>query len=264
MPQAGLLFLNADDWGRDRETTDRTFQCVQGGSVSSVSAMVFMEDSQRSARVAVENSIDAGLHLNFTTPFSEKMCSSTLVNYQERIARHLSHHRFAQVLFHPGLVNAFEYVVRAQIDEFSRLYGAPPARLDGHHHMHLCANVLFQGLIPVNIMVRRNFSFESGEKSVWNRLYRGLMDRALARRYRVADYFFSLPPLEPESRLQRMVDLSFEYIVEVETHPVKQDEYRFLTEGGIARVRDNVRIGPPSGISWSSEKTASVVERGGV
>lgn len=263
MAKAGLLFLNADDWGRDRETTNRTFECVQGRHVSSVSAMVFMEDSQRAAKMASENAIDAGLHLNLTTPFSEKMCPSTLMKHQENIARHLSRHRLAQVLFHPGLVKAFEYVVQAQLDEYSRLYGAPPARLDGHHHMHLCANVLLQGLIPANIMVRRNFSFEPGEKSGWNRLYRSLVDRALARRHRLADYFFSLPPLQPESRLRRMVELSREHIVEVETHPVNQDEYRFLTEGGLARVSEHARTGPPSGISWPGGKSASVIERGG-
>ncbi len=43
----GVLIVNADDWGRDRETTDHTLECVVGGAVSSVSAMVFMEDSTR-------------------------------------------------------------------------------------------------------------------------------------------------------------------------------------------------------------------------
>jgi predicted glycoside hydrolase/deacetylase ChbG (UPF0249 family) len=250
MSQLGLLFINADDWGRDAETTDRTFECVRGKYVSSVSAMVFMEDSERAAKIAAEHGIDAGLHLNLTTPFSTEMCPSALKSHQERIARHLLRHRLAQVLFHPGLVNGFEYVVRTQIDEYARLYGAPPARLDGHHHMHLCANVLLQGLIPSNTMVRRNFSFESGEKSTWNRVYRRLVDRAIARRHRLADYFFSLPPLEPESRLQRMFSLSRDHIVEIETHPVSKDEYWFLTGEVVARLAEHVRMGPPSSISW--------------
>src|SRR4029077_20103780 len=63
----GVLIINADDWGRSQETTDRIAECVAHGAVSSVSAMVFMEDSERSAVIARERGIDAGLHLNFTT-----------------------------------------------------------------------------------------------------------------------------------------------------------------------------------------------------
>lgn len=248
----GFLIMNADDWGRDRNTTDRTLDCVRRGSISSVSAMVFMEDSERAAAMAREHAIDAGLHLNVTTPFSAGNCHSKLRECREKIARYLLRYRLAQVMFHPWLRNEFEYVVRAQLDEFSRIYGVEPSRLDGHHHMHLCANVLFQGLLPPNTIVRRNFSFEAGEKSLWNRYYRRFVDSILARRHRMTDYFFSLSPLQPEGRLQRIISLTREYVVEVETHPVNPDEYRFLTEEGIARFVENVRIASPSAISWGS------------
>src|SRR6266480_4217678 len=66
----GVLIVNADDWGRDAETTARIAECVVPGGVSSVSAMVFMADSERAADTARERGIDAGLHVNFTTPFS--------------------------------------------------------------------------------------------------------------------------------------------------------------------------------------------------
>src|SRR6185436_18089720 len=178
-PRAGFLIVNADDWGRASDTTDRTLECIRGGSVSSVSAMVFMEDSNRAATIAREHAIESGLHLNFTTPFSAGNCPSRLMECQQKIARYLLRHRLAQVMFQPGLINAFEYVVVAQLDEFRRLYGTDPFRLDGHHHMHLCANVLFQGLLPQNTIVRSNFSFEAGEKSLWNRLYRRVVDRVL-------------------------------------------------------------------------------------
>src|SRR5947199_391206 len=83
----------------------------------------------------------------------------------------LLRHRLAPVVFHPGLVRSFEYVVAAQRQEFSRLYRAEPERVDGHHHMHLCANVLLGGLLPRGTLVRRNFSFQRGERSFFNRLY---------------------------------------------------------------------------------------------
>ena len=64
--QSGALVINADDWGRDRDTTDHTLECIRAGSVSSVSAMVFMEDSEGAAARAREQGIgrhvpDAGL-----------------------------------------------------------------------------------------------------------------------------------------------------------------------------------------------------------
>ncbi|MGC4097224.1 MAG: ChbG/HpnK family deacetylase [Nitrospira sp.] len=249
VPGRGILIVNADDWGRNRHTTDRTFDCVRRGAVSSVSAMVFMEDSERAATVAREYAVDTGLHLNLTTPFQAANCPTKLRERQGEIARHLLRHRFAQVVFHPGLIEAFRYVVRAQFDEFSRLYGHGPSRLDGHHHMHLSANVLIQGLLPPNTIVRRSFSFESGEKSIWNRYYRRAIDSVLSRHHRMSDYFFSLSPLDPLSRLNRIFSLAHEWAVEVEAHPVKDDEYRFLTEDGIARIVNSLAARSLSAIS---------------
>ena len=231
----GALIVNADDWGRDHETTERIYECVLRGTVSSVSAMVFMEDSDRAATVARERAIDAGLHLNLTTVFSASRCSSSLAQRQQELAKHLRRHRLSQVMFHPALTRSFEYVVSAQLDEFARLYGALPERIDGHHHMHLCSNVLLGKLLPAGTMVRRNFSFQPGEKSLYNRLYRRIVDRKLARRHRLTDYFFSLAPLDPPGRLQRIFSLARQSVVEVETHPVNADEYGFLMGDDILR-----------------------------
>ena len=231
----GALIVNADDWGRNHETTERIYECVLRGRVSSVSAMVFMEDSDRAATVARERAIDAGLHLNLTTVFSASRCSSSLAQRQQELAKHLRRHRLSQVMFHPALTRSFEYVVSAQLDEFARLYGALPERIDGHHHMHLCSNVLLGKLLPAGTMVRRNFSFQPGEKSLYNRLYRRIVDRKLARRHRLTDYFFSLAPLDPPGRLQRIFSLARQSVVEVETHPVNADEYGFLIGDDILR-----------------------------
>ena len=243
-PRAGLLIINADDWGRDNETTDRMLECVLYGTVSSVSAMVFLEDSERAAAIARERGIDAGLHLNFTTPFSAANCPGRLAERQQEIAAYLLRRRLNQMFFHPGLVRSFEYVAKAQFDEFFRLYGTPPDRIDGHHHMHLCANVLLGRLLPPGTLVRRNFSFQPGEKSLVNRLYRNAVDHRLARRYRIVDFLFSLPPLEPQGRLERIRSLARQYVVEVETHPIKADEYQFLKGDEVARWTEDVPIAP--------------------
>lgn len=238
----GVLIINADDWGRERETTDRILDCIRGGAVSSVSGMVFMEDSERAACVAREKGIDVGLHLNFTTPFSGPASSTRLKEHHQRLSRYLAWHRYSQVLFHPGLTTSFDYVIAAQLDEFRRLYGTAPERLDGHHHMHLCTNVLVGRLLPAGTIVRRSFSFGWGEKSRANRLYRECVNRVLAKRHRLVDYFFSLFPLVPLGRVQRMFSLARQFAVEVETHPANAVEYRFLRQGEIFRAAEDIQI----------------------
>jgi predicted glycoside hydrolase/deacetylase ChbG (UPF0249 family) len=238
----GSLILNADDWGRDRNTTDRTLDCVLQGAVSSVSAMVFMEDSERAASLARERGIDAGLHLNLTTAFSAGQVSGDLAEHQRKISSYLQGYRYAQAVFHPGLSNSFRYVVAAQIDEFIRLYGRVPGRIDGHHHMHLCANVLLPGLLPKRTIVRRNFTFQAGEKSLPNRLFRRAVDHILARRYYLVDFFFALPVLIAQSRLQHVLSLAEDNGIEIETHPAVIGEYRFLACGEIFQWIDASRI----------------------
>jgi len=244
VPQTGRLIINADDWGRDRETTDRILECILLGAVSSASAMVFMADSERAAAIAKDERIDVGLHLNLTTPFSAADCPTRLIEHQQRISRYLHWHRLSQVVFHPGLVRSFKYVASAQREEFHRIYGTAPERLDGHHHMHLCANMLIEGLVPPGMIVRRNFSFQPGEKGLINRFYRQVVDRLLARRHRLTDFFFSLAPLEPPGRLRRVFTLARQFVVEVGTHPIKPEEYRFLAGGEIFRWTGGRQIAP--------------------
>jgi chitin disaccharide deacetylase len=246
--KSGLLIINADDWGQDRSTTDRTLECWASGGISSVSAMVFMEDSERAAALAREHGIEAGLHLNFTAPFLANRVPANLTEHHARICRHLRRHRLAQSFFHPGLMRSFEYVTAAQLDEFHRLYGTAAERIDGHHHMHLCANVLIQRLLPFGTMVRRSFAFDLGEKSLGNYVYRSMVDRGISRRHRVTDYLFSLPPIEPETRLKKIFSLASRFAVELETHPVNPEEHRFLAGREIFRQIGEIRLAPPSAL----------------
>jgi predicted glycoside hydrolase/deacetylase ChbG (UPF0249 family) len=231
----GCLIINADDWGRDAQTTDRTLECFQKGRLSSASGMVFMEDSERAASLAREHSLDVALHLNLSTPFAAPGTPSRLHAHHQKLRNYLRAHRLARVLYNPGLANSFEYAVRSQFEEFSRIYGRMPDRIDGHHHMHLAANVLLQGLLPPGTIVRRHFSYEPGEKVLRNSVFRLFSQTLMGKRYRIADFFFSLPPFAPSARLQRIFKLAQSFAVEVETHPINHEEYRFLTEGDLPR-----------------------------
>jgi hypothetical protein len=223
--------------------------CVSQGAVSSVSAMVFMEDSDRAAAIALEQGVNAGLHFNFTSPFTSSGCPRPVADRQAELATYLRRHRLAQVMYHPGLTATFSYVVAAQLDEYRRLYGKNPDRVDGHHHMHLCANVLLGDLLPHGTLVRRNFSFQPGEKGMVNRLYRATVDRILKRHHRTVDLFFSLPPLQPSSRLERIFSLARRFAVELETHPAHPDEHQFLAGGEIFRWTGDIPIAPPPQVS---------------
>jgi chitin disaccharide deacetylase len=231
----GCLIINADDWGRDPRTTDRTFECFQHGALSSASGMVFMQDSERAAAIAIEHGFDVGLHLNLSAPFSAPGTPTRLATDHQKVREYLCARRSARLLYHPGLANSFEYAVASQLEEFTRLYGRTPDRIDGHHHMHLSANVLLQGLLPSGTIVRRHFSYDPGEKMLRNSVFRLYSRALLAGRYRVTDFFFSLPPLAPEVRLRRIFSLTQRSVVELETHPVNPEEYRFLTGGDLLR-----------------------------
>jgi hypothetical protein len=243
--RAAGLIINADDWGCDRETTDRTFKCLLHGSVSSVSAMVFMEDSERAAEIAYERGLDVGLHLNFTTSFSSKSCPAPLLEHQCRVAACLLRHSFAPAMFHPTVMRSFDYVVAAQLYEFQFLYGTEPRRLDGHHQFHLCANVLLGDLLPPETIVRRNVSFEPGEKHFLSRFYRSAVDRRLARRHGLTDFFFALVPLQP-ARLKRIFSLARQFVVEVKAHPANPEEYAFLAGDELFRCAPGLLTGPLS------------------
>lgn len=243
--RTGFLVVNADDWGRDTANTDMTLECVERGAVTAVSAMVFMEDSERAAKIAREKGIDAGLHLNLTSPFTAKGVPTELQEKQQRLARYLRGGlKFAPSIFHPGLAGAFESVVRAQLEEYRRIYGQAPNRIDGHHHMHLAENVLVAKLLPAGTRIRRHFTFRAGEKGFANRAYRRFVDNRLAKRHQLTDFFYSLPPMDVPGRLDGIFALAGDHIVELETHPVNAAEHQFLAGGEIFRRMDRERIVP--------------------
>jgi len=224
----GVLIINADDWGGWKRATDAALACSQQGRITSVSAMVFMDDSERGAELARLHTVDAGLHLNFNQDFTGARCSSALRDRQGRTRRFLKRGRYAQLVYNPLLKGDFEYCYRAQLDEFRRLYGTEPSHFDGHQHMHLCANMLAGKYIPAGAKIRRNFSFESSDKSLLNRWYRGWVDRRLSRRYLITDYFFSLAQGIQWDRMSRISKLAKTDAVELMTHPEKAPEFAWL------------------------------------
>jgi predicted glycoside hydrolase/deacetylase ChbG (UPF0249 family) len=243
-----MLIVNADDWGRSRAATDSAAVCYEKGRISSTSAMVFMADSARGAEIAKELEIDVGLHINFSEEFSGHSVPLQVREAQIAIRRFLKASRYALLLYNPFLRRQFSFVLRAQSDEFGRLYGRAPSHMDGHQHMHLCSNNLFDQLLPSGMKIRRSFSFAPGEKGTINRAYRAFVDRRLAHRYRLTDYFFALSLNLQRERLSRIINLAKDHSVEMMTHPQMQGEFECLMGDEYADLIKSVRVGSYSSL----------------
>jgi predicted glycoside hydrolase/deacetylase ChbG (UPF0249 family) len=222
-----MLLVNADDFGWKGEVTDRVLECYRQLRIHSASAMTFMGDSERAAELALEYTLPVGLHLNFTQEFTGVKVPLTLRDRHQRIASYLKIWKGNQFLFNPCLWKDFDYEFKSQWNEFCRLYGREPDRIDGHHHMHLCMNMLASARVPKGIKVRRNFTFRPGEKDAINRLYRFLVDSWLDSRFVCTDFLSSIRPIELE-RLRRLVLLSKSADVELMVHPGVDEEYAYL------------------------------------
>jgi len=233
-----MLIVNADDLGRSPAETDTALACYRQGRITSATAMVYMKDSCRSVDLARSCGIDLGLHLTLSESFSASQVPQSLRDRHDAVVRFLRRHKYAQLLYNPPLAKHFPYVFEAQMDEFCRLYGRGPSHIDGHHHKHLCSNILLGRVLPAGEKVRRSFSYWTG-RSLWKRAYRHIVDRHLERRYRVTDYFFGLGECLAHQRLGRVFELARSFDVELMTHPISQVEYAYLmSEPHLCSLRD--------------------------
>jgi predicted glycoside hydrolase/deacetylase ChbG (UPF0249 family) len=232
-----MLIINADDLGRCAIATDRIMACVAANRIDAASAMVFMEDSRRAATLAKACGLNVGLHINFSESFTGLNIPASLRRNHERIRRFVRANKYALVIYNPFLRKAFREVFAAQVEEFARLYGREPSRFDGHQHMHLCSNMILDRVLPTGAQVRRSFSFNAGEKNFLNRYYRRLIDRHLAARHRIGDFFFALSQHLPVARLRRVVELAKRYDIELMTHPQLNAEFEALLSDEFAATR---------------------------
>jgi len=229
-----MIIINADDWGASIPATSRIEECIKAGVVDTVSAMVYMRDSRRAGGIIKNLNIDTALHLNFTTPFDGDNVSKRLLESQLKIISYLKSNKAAQFIYNPMLRRHFDYVYKAQYDEYCELFGGAPQRIDGHNHMHLCANMLVGRFIPAETRVRRNIHFINEKKSVINRAYRSIIDSYLTKRYYCTDYFLHVHQFMHEDKeeringLKKLAELSKKAEIELLVHPHQQADYKFV------------------------------------
>lgn len=226
-----MIIINADDWGAEVGITDRILNCVDCKKVNSVSAMVFMKDSERAAKIALEKGMDTGLHLNFTLAFSTDV-SRRMRHCQDSIISFLTKNKFSQIIYNPFLKREFTYVYQKQVDEYCRLYKKDVTRIDGHNHMHLCSNVIWTYLIPKGTFVRRNYCFIKKEKGFFNKNYRTIVDLMLKKRYRCTDYFFNIQQIvntfQENDSIDTLKAILKNSLSEILVHPGQEIDYGII------------------------------------
>jgi predicted glycoside hydrolase/deacetylase ChbG (UPF0249 family) len=252
---SGRIIINADDWGRSALETDSAQSCWEMGRVTSVSAMVFMKDSERAAELARNRDLDVGLHLNLSEEFTGPSVPNQLSGQHGAIVRFLSRNKYSLLIYNPFLRKAFRDAFNAQMQEFHRLYGKPPSHIDGHRHRHLCTNMLLGEVIPRGANVRRSFSFQHGEKGALNLGYRKLINNWLARRYSITDHFFSLHYSLEKKIISRVSELARTSTVELMTHPKNAWESAYLQSDKFLQDFAGVQLGNFSKVKPASSKT---------
>lgn len=238
-----MVIITADDYGKNVHATDSILKCFASQRITSASAMVFMEDSERAATLALQTKLEMGLHLNFTMPFNGLNVSPKIINHQKKVVSYLTKNKLAQVIYNPLLADSFDYLFLSQQEEFMRLYGRQPSFYNGHHHMHLCANMLMGKILPEGECVRRTFTFDKDEKNIFNRFYRHLLDSFVIKRFSSTDSFFSILPLQNQNRLQDILNRSTFSDVEIEVHPENSEEIEFLLSDQCNQLIASIHMG---------------------
>ena len=205
--------------------------------------MVFMQDSERAAQLALDLNLDVGLHLNFDDPFTGPALPVAVNERQKRTGAFLRKGKYAQILYNPMLAKSFEHSYRDQYEEFVRLYRRSPTHINGHHHMHLCSNVLLGHIIPRGSRVRRTFTFMKGERNVANLLYRRIIDALVTERFITTDMFFASIPTQPISALRKTAELAKSRTVELMTHVSTQAELNYVMQSSFKEVVNGVTLG---------------------
>ncbi len=229
----GLLIINADDWGADRPTTQAIWRCYDARTVTSVSAMVFMADSEHAAELALAQGVSAGLHLNLTEPFTGSEVDEGTRRRQARLAEYYAGPDRRRWGISPARFTEVERAIDEQFAEYRRLYGREPSHLDGHEHIHQSVGVLAARTIPAGVKMRPSFTYLPGEKSWPNRRVRSVVNGAMRTRFAAPRYFFSIRDMHPAlggSSMHEKLALSSGSAVEVMTHPAWEDELEILLD----------------------------------
>jgi len=240
---AGLLIVNADDFGGNPLATERIAECFSAGRVTSTSAMVYMSDSERAALIAGSQRLPTGLHLNLTQPFDDPSTPRAVLERQSQAIRHFAGKRVARYTFNPLLAWLVRRCIADQLDRFHELFGHDPTHIDSHNHAHLSPSVLLA--LPRGVRTRTAESPIHATRAL-GRLMRRARHTLIARRQLTTDYFFAIDrfgssPTTPA--MHGLVAMSDHASVEIMAHPNRNSDYDLLMSDEWAETLRGRRLG---------------------
>ncbi|MFA7061758.1 MAG: ChbG/HpnK family deacetylase, partial [Pedobacter sp.] len=164
-------------------------------------------------------------------------------NRQKRLVGFFSPNKYNRLLYNPLISNDVKLCFKAQLEEFVRLYGKFPSHIDGHHHIHLCSNVIIDKVIPSQFAVRRGVSFEKHERNILNKAYRNIVNIIVKRRHVCVDKFYVMDSHLLKSGIQHIVTESKTCNLELSSHPEKSESYEFLMGADFLRLIESTHLG---------------------
>ena len=189
---------------------------------------MFMEDTERSADFAESHNIPVGLHLNFTEAFTGIINNDKLHFIHNRLRKYFKASKYNQMLYNYRIVRELDYSFKSQYEEYFRIYQKIPTHIDGHHHMHLAASVIFSNIITKGLKIRKRFAINDNRVSFINRLYSYIVNRYLNKHYVCTDYFYGVNHEISETFLNFIINKAQTYNVEIMAHPGIFQDYNYL------------------------------------
>ena len=223
-----MLIITADDLGKDVLSTNNCMDCHRKKRITTASILVFMDDTERAAELAVQEGLETGLHLNLVLPYSSPDVSDDLRCIQHSAVRFYRLGPWTQAVYNPLITKAVASVFKSQLDEYRRIFKKEPIYFNGHKHLHLSLNMILGRVLPFGSIVRKSFTFQAGEKNLLNRRFRSIVDAWLKSRYVISDSFYSLSLVRDPARLAKIVNLALNSHVELMVHPWSPADYDSL------------------------------------
>jgi chitin disaccharide deacetylase len=212
-----VLIVNADDLGATPSATDPAIECFDAGALTSATAMVWMHDSGRAARLARERALPVGLHLNLTLPFADPSAPADVRSRQLALTGEFDRDSWRRSARGDLAEAEIARSIEDQLERFSEQFGQA-SHLDGHHHVHVHPAVLAQ--LPRSLPIRPPLA--GAER-------RTLGQRWLRRRFRGADTCLPFQQVHPALGGDiALLDAARHRVVEVMVHPALPQEREAL------------------------------------
>jgi chitin disaccharide deacetylase len=243
-----ILIVNADDLGSTASATERILTCHREGAITSATAMVYMEDSDRAAGLAQEANVPVGLHINLTERFTARDVPRAVRDRQARIVDALGHSRTHKWLYDLRIKAEVDRSLRDQLTRFLELYGQPPTHFDSHHHLHSCPNIFLSRELPSGARIRNTM--------IWSRRRSGVVRRARQARQRLMERRLRSPSAivcldvlvtqhrnSPHEVARAVLTALPTTSAEVMAHPGEPAEFAFLMSEPWSRILSSRRTG---------------------